>query len=498
VRLWLGLDFGTTSAKALLVDEDGTVRARASSRYATRFGPRGVAEQDPEDYLRAARELIAACAPAGRPDAIGLCGHTPSEVFVDADGAPVRPAITWQDLRAAPEAAELRATLGDPVALVGSSIPWAPGYAPAKLLWLSRHEARTVERCRWVLQPKDYAGLRLTGSAASDAWSSRALCNVVTGEPARDVLAAVGWPAAAVPEVAPAWACRGRVSPEAARQFGAPAGVPVSIGWSDALAGVLAIGAFEAPSAFIGCGTADVVGLSAPDVPPDATPLFSVPASCAPLPLAYGPTQASGAAIAWIRAIASGEPETWARRHPLDENPDAAAEMPVFVPYLAGERAPVWRNDVRGLFLGLGLEHGTSDLLAAVDAGVACSGRDVLEAAERVVGRRADEVRLGGATSASAYWRHLRAAVLGRPVLVHGEPETSALGAAILAACAAGVRLGDASRLRGTPERVEPTDWQREAGEALFARYVRARGVAIDWADASHAAAGGDDGNATA
>ena len=122
---WLGLDFGTSSVKALLVRNDGSVEGRASAAYPTRPGPGGIAEQEAPEYLRAARQAIAACGAHERPlDGIGLAGQTPTLVLVDQEGEPVRPALTWQDHRAEHEARQLEDELGDPRPLFGTRLPW--------------------------------------------------------------------------------------------------------------------------------------------------------------------------------------------------------------------------------------------------------------------------------------------------------------------------------------------------------------------------------------
>src|SRR5436190_1712864 len=249
---WLGLDFGTSSVKALLVSGDGSVAGRASAAYPTTYAPGGVAEQEADDYLRAAREAIAACGANDMPlDGIGLAGQTPTLVPVDAQSEPVRPALTWQDHRADDEARTLEDELGDPEPLFGTRLPWTAAYAPAKLLWLSRHEPETVARTRFVLQPKGYAGLRLTGSPLSDPWSSKGLCHVLTSEPAAGVLGRVGFAPEVAPPLAAAWERRGAVTSEAAAAFRLSEGAPVSVGWSDAAAAMLAVGAFDHPSPFV-------------------------------------------------------------------------------------------------------------------------------------------------------------------------------------------------------------------------------------------------------
>src|SRR5687767_13467365 len=129
---WLGLDFGTSSVKALLVTQAGIVQARASAAYASAFGPDGAAEQDPADYLGAARQVIAGC---GATDValggVGLVGQTPTLVLVGGDGEPVRPALTWQDHRAEPEARVLADEYGLSEPLFGIDLPWTAAYAPA-------------------------------------------------------------------------------------------------------------------------------------------------------------------------------------------------------------------------------------------------------------------------------------------------------------------------------------------------------------------------------
>ena len=114
-------------------------------------------------------------------------------VLVDAAGNPVRPALTWQDHRADAEARTLEDELGPAEPLFGTKLPWTAAYAPAKLLWLSTHEPETVGKTGFVLQPKDYVGLQLTGSPLSDPWSSKGLCHVRTLEPAAAVLERAGF-----------------------------------------------------------------------------------------------------------------------------------------------------------------------------------------------------------------------------------------------------------------------------------------------------------------
>ena len=305
--LYLGVDVGTSATRVSLVGESGA--QVASAGYPTARGAAGHVEQDPLAWsgaLAAALRQTGAdlCAVA----AVGLCGQTPTLVLVDAAGAPVRPALTWQDTRATAEAAELEARFGDPEPLIGTALPWSAANMPAKLLWLARHEPATRARTRWLLQPKDLLGLQLTGSPASDPWSSKGLCRVSDCAPAAEVLAACGWSADACPPIAAAWEPRGTVTAAAAERFGLPAGIPVSVGWSDALAQTLAAGCYQRGSGFVFSGTSAIVGAPVTGEDRRAAGLFSVPGSCAPAPLLYGPTQASGASVAWVARLLGCRP----------------------------------------------------------------------------------------------------------------------------------------------------------------------------------------------
>ncbi len=210
--------------------------------------------------------------------------------------------------------------------------------------------------------------MQLTGSPVSDPWSSKGICQVRDGAPATEILGFCGWPESACPPVSPAWAERGAVSASAAERFGLPAGIPVTAGWSDALAQTLAAGCFERRSAFVFSGTSAIVGAPVGDGLRRAKGLFTVPSTCAPRPLLYGPTQSSGASIAWVARLLGCQ---------ASEVPALAASgsnaIPVFVPYLSGERAPLWNTDVRGLLLGLGAEHGPAEIARAVMVGTLLS-----------------------------------------------------------------------------------------------------------------------------
>jgi len=467
---WLGVDVGTSSVKALAVADDGTVLARGHADHPTRRDGERV-EQDPVDWVRGLASVVAQCAGAGVPDGVAVVGHTPSLVLAGADRRAVLPCLSWQDVRAGDEARELSRDLGDARALVGTDLPWGPSYLPAKLLWAARHAPDALAAARWLLQPKDHVGLVLTGTAATDPWSSKGLCRVDAGaDPAGPVLAAAGVDARLLPPRCDPWSLLGRVDAAGAAASGLPEGVPVAVGWSDALAGMAGIGAFEEASAFLLTGTSQIAGLTGAE-PAGPTPLLTVPASCAPLPICYGPTQAGGAALAWAAALLGRAPDDLVA---LAMTADPAA-VPRFLPYLDGERAPLWRPDVRGVLQDLGSGAGPAEVARAVMRGVALSTRHVLTTAAEATGVPSGPVHVGGRSAVQPEWTRVQRETLGRPLVAHREAETAALGAAVLAAAAVtGDELGTCSRRLGGRSGVQHPDATEIAtGEELYREYVR-------------------------
>src|SRR5882672_6570562 len=159
----VGLDVGTTGVKAVAVSPDGRILASASEEYALSTPQPGWAEQDPEDWWRAAE----ACLQRLPEGPIGLSGQMHGLVVLDAEDRVLRPAILWNDQRTAAECEEIESRLGgELVALTGNRA--LTGFTAPKLLWMARHEPELYARVRRVMLPKDYVRLRLCGERATD------------------------------------------------------------------------------------------------------------------------------------------------------------------------------------------------------------------------------------------------------------------------------------------------------------------------------------------
>lgn len=479
-KTYLGIDVGTTATRVALVRDDGTVIVEATGEYSTQRGDHGIVEQDPESWLTALETALHEIdLSSNPPTSIGLCGQTPTVVLVDESGRPVRAAMTWQDTRASAEADELAQRFGAPEPLVGTALPWSASNMPAKLLWLARHEPDVRRRTRYVLQPKDYVGLQLSGSPLSDPWSSKGLCRVDSGAPVTVILEACGWRIDVCPPTSPAWAQRGVVNGDAAARYGLLEGTPVTVGWSDAMAEVLAAGCFANGTAFVFSGTSSIVGTALRGGTIKAPGLFTVPTSCAPTALLYGPTQSGGASLAWAARLLGCS---------LDGLLDLAASAtdptpPLFVPYLSGERTPLWNNDVRALFLGLGERHGPADVAAAVLLGVFLSARHVLALAEAATHDQIRRVELVGRGVGNSTWERAALDGLGLSLRVHDDADLTARGAAMLAAGIEGDLAAAARAMSGPTRTLEPAPNQRNEARQLLTRYRRASAISVDWAN---------------
>ncbi len=477
----LGVDVGTSSVKVLFIDVDGNILRRAEEKHQTRNLGSNFAEQEAADYLAGLRKIA-----KDNQDliknviAVGLSGHTPSVVCIDEKGEAVRPVLTWQDNRSIIEANELQSRFSNPLEIVGTSLPWSASACPAKLFWLAKHEPESAKRTRWILQPKDFVGFHLTGKAISDPWSTKGICNVITRKPIVDLLHFVGWDPAIMPEIMDGFESRGNITAGAGAYFDLPVGIPVSVGWSDAMSGMVAMGVMKEPTSFIITGTSAIVGASSGSPPLDGGQLYVIPDSCSPLAVTYGPTQSSGSSIEWganLLGVDSNEFVELAQSS-ISEN------LPIYLPYIDGERAPLWRTDVRGGFYGASIASTRADFAASVIEGIGFAERQVVEVAEELNGFSAQSIKLGGHAGNDARGEKFRLKTLGRAVERFADTDTTTRGAAILAHSIISKNLRKSTeRLAFTPLKKSPSEPQRSYAKLKYPEFLLAQRQALEFAD---------------
>jgi xylulokinase len=429
VTVLVGLDVGTTGAKALAVSPDGAVVGRAEEEYRLSTPRPGWAEQDPEDWWRASERALARLGGV-EVAGIGLSGQMHGLVLLDGRGRVLRPAILWNDQRTGRECAEIEARVGlrRLVELTGNRA--LTGFTAPKLLWVRNNEPEVYERVAHVLLPKDYVRLKLTGERSIDvADASGTLFFDVAGRRWSDeVLAAL--------EVPSEWLPRAFESPTVSGET--DGGIPVAAGAGDQAAGALGVGVAAPGPLSVVLGTSGVVFAALPAFAADAEARVHV--FCHAVPggwHAMGVMLSAAGSLRWFRdAFAAGEP--YDRLAVEAEGWEPGAEGLLFLPYLAGERTPHADPHARGAFVGLSLRHDRGALVRALLEGVAYGLRDSLELLVGL-GVRAEAGRVSGGGARSAAWRRIVASVLGLPLERTAVEEGAAYGAALLGGVAGGV-----------------------------------------------------------
>jgi xylulokinase len=468
VTVLLGLDIGTSGARALAIDaDDGSVRSEATAEYGIQTPRPGWTEQDPGDWWDAARAVLAEVA-SDEVAGLGLTGQMHGSVFLDAGDAVIRPALLWNDQRTAAQCEAITRAVGEKELLAIAGNPALTGFQAPKILWLRDEEPDAYARVRHVLLPKDYVRLRLTGERATDASdaSGTLLLDVRAREWSGTILEALEIPREWLPAVMEGTERAGVLREDVASELGLPAGLPVAAGGGDNAAAAIGIGVTGHGGVACSIGTSGVVFAPTGGFVED--PSGRVHAFCHALPGAYhlmAVTLSAGGSLRWWRdAVAPGEGYDVLQAEAGEVAP--GAEGLVFAPYLSGERTPHLDPDARGGFLGLELRHGRAHMTRAILEGVAFSLRDGLEIM-RGLGVADEDVRAVGGGARSAVWRQIVADVLGRPIRRTVADEGPAYGAALLAGVASGV-YRDAEE---ATERVRLRDEVTEPSADAAARY---------------------------
>ncbi|HEX2114338.1 MAG TPA: FGGY-family carbohydrate kinase [Alphaproteobacteria bacterium] len=480
----LAVDLGAGSMRAAAVDGRGRLLAMAAVTLRGDEPRPGWSEIDPERWWQALRRCVGRVLDAlPRAAAVrGLCfsGLTRAQVLLDRDLVPLRPALLFRDRRAEGDIARVAVHFPsrNPADAVTAFHPLA------RLAWTARVEPRLFRRLSYVVEPKDFFNARLTGEIAADSVTYSRF------DALRRPPAAPGWlqrclDLLALPRKAP-WAPVGRVIAKET-PFGRLQGLPVFAGAMDTWAAVTGSGAVLAGQAYDVAGTTEAVGLLGRRRR-SVRGLVSI-AWGDGLYQVGGPTQIGADAIAWchrtfrVRGPLAAAVERVARRAP-------SADLPLLLPYLAGERVPLWRTDIRGAFHRVAREHDPDAFLWATLEGSAHAVRDILSIASTGSGESLREVRVSGGGARSNAWCQLKADVTGLPFVRTPHAEAGLIGAAMAGA----VGLGWFSSVGASAARMCPVERvfePRRKFAGLYAEratlYQQAKEAALAEADAAAA-----------
>lgn len=439
-KMILGIDIGTTSVKAGLIDQAGQVHASFAQSYPTQRPAPGHAQQDPRDWLRlidAAIERVVAAGYGPAISAVGLCSQVNTHVFLDASGTPLLPAILWQDGRATQQARALDTAVTDAqkCAWWGAPMPIDASNVLSRMAWVAQTHPDIWDQTRWVMLPKDYCLLELTGRAVTDPLSNIGLVGADLAY-VPDVFDLVPGSSDKVAPLAPITQTIGHI--RADRPL---AGVPVVAGTMDAWAGIIGAGGAQQGASVYLSGTSEILGLTSATVTP--TPGAIVFPQTEGLRIHAAPTQSGGDAKLWFTQVTGLTPQAMADL--VGQTPRSPA-TPLFLPQLEGERAPLWNAELRAAFHGISRQTGLGDFARAVYEGVALSALHALQTIQSSAGTDSPTIGCGGGGFRSDAWAQIRADVLGAECHILNLQDPGLLGAAMIAGVGTGqfATLGDA------------------------------------------------------
>jgi xylulokinase len=430
--VFLGIDLGTSSLKALVLDLDGTIVGSASAAYPISTPEPRWVEANPEDWWTAAASAVpeASGSHAGEIAAIGLSGQMHGVVPSNDIGEPLRPAILWADGRATRELevySELNRGLRHKLAN-----PPATGMAGPTLLWLRRHEPAHYRRAQWMLQPKDWLRLRMIHEAAtepSDA-SGTLLYDMVADYWATDLIDELELRLDFLAPIRESVEICGVLTSAAAEHLGLRPNLPVVGGAADTAAAALAGGLVDPGPVQLTIGSGAQAVAPRDRLAIDATGRTHLYRAAAPDRwYAMAAMQNAGLALEWVRTTLN---VTWDELYGEAFAVPPGADELLFLPYLTGERTPHFDPAAKGAWVGLRLGHGRGHLLRSALEGVAFSLRQGLDAL-LATGVPATQLRLAGGGSFDPRWRQLLADVMEQPLFATPTTAVSAMGAALLA-----------------------------------------------------------------
>lgn len=438
--LVIGVDASTTAVKAIAFDRAGKELFQAREAYPLSNPHPGHFEQDAEDWWRAlttALRTVAETVGPRRIAALALAHQRETFTLIDGRGQPLIPAILWLDERARPQVARLSKAIGRDTIRDWTGKPPDPTPALYAIAWLAEHRPDVLKSAAAIVDVNGFLIHRLTGRLVTSTASADplGLVDPSTAGWRPELVAAAGLRAEQLPGLVPAGAVCGELTSDAARLTALPAGLPVIAGAGDGQAMGLGMGVFEEGRAYLSLGSGVVGG----------TYLSTYRASDAFRTL----IAPSGGGVMLETVLRSGmQLVDWIVRttgaasaaalEPAATKIAAGSDGLLVMPYWSGVMSPYWDEAARGAIVGLSLHHTPAHLYRSVLEGIAFEQAIATDALEEAIGRRLASITAAGGGTNSALLTAIMASVLERPLAVSPVNEAAALGAAMLAATAAG------------------------------------------------------------
>lgn len=491
----LGMDCGTTNLKAIILGEDGTIVAEASRR--NRFispGP-NMQEQDAREWWNHTKEIFQEITQKAGRDVvdrirgIAISSHTVSMLPLDKDGNPLRNALTVLDSRSSEELNYIVNKIGYDrfVRIVGGQP--AVAFLPNKILWYKKNEPELFARTACFLQASSYINYKLTRALTTDIDQAiRTQClDVHSMSWSKEIGDAIGVDLdRMLPKPLLVHEIIGEVTKEAAEETGLVPGIPVVAGCSDAMAAMYATGITKLGEAGESSGTTSLVFIGSMRRNRLDAKVTTKPCPIEGMRWLYdAPIQSSGATLKWFIETMAGDERAYAESNGKNIytylNEQALEAAPgskglLFFPYILGERAPLWNDYARGMFIGLGMDMTRAELTRSVFEGTAYALRHVIETI-RKSGADSHLLRICGGGAKSRTWSMIKASILHMPVYVLDEKSGDVpVGDALIAGHKVGVFSDPAEtvdRIIKVKEIIDPIPEWEKAYDSYYPYYMK-------------------------
>ncbi|WP_125714362.1 xylulokinase [Companilactobacillus kedongensis] len=453
-KLLLGIDVGTSSCKVTLFNLQGEAVAQESSDHNTYYPHDGWVEQDPMEWWDGICSSIQRIREQGKVDlndisGIGLDGQSWSAIPVDDRGNVLDRTPIWMDTRADKICDEIGQKIGKEKIFNVSGNDLHPTYSLPKILWLKENKPDIFNKTAKFLQSNSFIGYKLTGVMSQDPSQSYGLYfyNMRTGEYDLDLLKQFGLDIDLFPELMDCDQVIGVINSESSKETGLPMGIPVVAGGLDAACGTLGAGVISSGQTQEQGGQSGGMSICLDEDEYQADPRLILSRHVIPNKLLLQGGTVGGAGVArWLLKNFCKEEQINSEKnssnpfHEMDitaVKTDPGADGLIFLPYMSGERSPIWNAKAKGIYYGLDFSKTRGHMIRASYEGVAYSLEHNLQIAEESSANIQELYAMGGAAN-SVFWTQIKADVTGKRILVPGSDTATTLGAAILAGVATG------------------------------------------------------------
>lgn len=441
MKLYIGVDLGTSAVKLLLMDEQGQIKNVVSKEYPLEFPQPGWSQQNPEDWRKAILEGIPELLTGFRGTdvaGIGCGGQMHGLVILDENDHVIRPAILWNDGRTAKQVDHLNNEIGkERLSHLTANIAFA-GFTAPKILWVKENEPENFNKIAKIMLPKDYINYVLTGVHScdySDA-SGMLLLDVQHKCWSREMLDICGISENQMPKLFESYDCIGTVKPEIAKILGLGETVKVAAGAGDNAAAAVGTGVVGEGGCNISLGTSGTVFISSRNFGVDQNNALHAFAHADGGYHLMGCMLSAASCNKWLMDEIYQTSDYAAEQAPITE--DKLGENHVyFLPYLMGERSPINDTNARGTFIGMTMDTTRADLTQAVLEGVAFAIRDSVEVA-RSLGITIHSSKICGGGAKSPLWKKMIANILNAELECLESEQGPGMGGAMLAMVACG------------------------------------------------------------